>query len=226
MSTSLRFLSLSRLLSRSFVPVAAMLFLAAGCGGNKPPVNPPDTSAAAATTAPDAASAQATTDPAPASAATPPADTAPPAVGSKKVTKKPVDPAWATCHASYKAKAKEVTADVQKMSTGCASVTKMKQVGTTIKGTQGESNAPGIYKLKAAAGHCYRVYAQAEATIKDLDLLLKDSAGTVAAEDSTDDPSPVLFEDSAFCFNEADDATVIVSVGQGKGAYAVQIWGD
>jgi hypothetical protein len=43
---------------------------------------------------------------------------------------------------------------------------------------------------------------------------------------STDDPSPVLLEDGAFCFKEADNAVVVVSVGEGKGTYAVQIWSD
>ena len=48
--------------------------------------------------------------------------------------------------------------------------------------------------------------------IKDLDR--RRSPG----EDSTDDPSPVVLEDGAVCFTEADAATVVVSVGMGKGS--------
>jgi hypothetical protein len=70
------------------------------------------------------------------------------------------------------------------------------------------------------------VYAQASEGIKDLDLAIKDGAGALAAEDSTNDASPVIVEDGAVCFKEADSATVVVSVGLGKGTYALQIWKD
>ena len=52
------------------------------------------------------------------------------------------------------------------------------------------------------------------------------TAGAVAGEDSTDAPSPVVQEDGAVCFKTADDATAVVSIGAGSGAYAVQVWGD
>ena len=194
--------------------------LAVGCGGSKPKPTPtPDTVASAG-------DAGAATD----AAATTVAETAvdaapPPPVGSKKVTKKN-DPAWATCHSSFKAKTRDVAAEVAKLAKGCAAVTKMKQIGATMKGTQSEASPHQEFKLKGEAKHCYRVYAESEPTIKDLDILLKDSNGDVAAEDSTDDTNPVLIEDGAFCFTETDNAVVIVSVGQGKGNFAVQFWGD
>jgi hypothetical protein len=112
------------------------------------------------------------------------------------------------------------------MAKSCAAATKMKLVGKTISGKQGDQDTPQSYPLKAEAKHCYRVYAQAAEGIKDLDIAIKDSTGAVAGEDSTDDPSPVVLEDGAVCFTENDSATVIVSVGMGKGAYAVQVWSD
>jgi hypothetical protein len=36
----------------------------------------------------------------------------------------------------------------------------------------------------------------------------------------------VVQEDGAVCFKAADDATVVVSIGAGSGAYAIQLWGD
>jgi hypothetical protein len=112
------------------------------------------------------------------------------------------------------------------MAKSCAAATKMKPVGKTLTGKQGDQDPPQSFPLKAEANHCYRVYAQAAVGIKDLDLAIKDSAGAIAGEDSTDDPSPVVLEDGAVCFTEADAATVVVAVGMGKGAYAVQIWSD
>lgn len=149
----------------------------------------------------------------------------PPTAGSTKVTVKN-DPTWATCHQGYEAKKKDVSKDVQVMAAGCAKVTKMKLVGTTLTGKQGDQEPPQSFPLKAEAGHCYRVYAQGSDGIKDLDLAIKDSAGAIAGEDSTDDPSPVILEDGAVCFKEADSATVVVSVGLGKGTYALEIWKD
>jgi hypothetical protein len=112
------------------------------------------------------------------------------------------------------------------MAKGCAAPTKMKLVGKTFTGKQGAEDKPQSFPLKAEAKHCYRVYGQAAEGIKDLDLAIKDSTGAIAGEDSTDDPSPVVLEDGAVCFTESDSATVIVSVGMGKGAYAVQVWSD
>ena len=199
------------------------------CGGGETP--PPATAPApSATAAPSAAESAAPAMPA-ASASAAPSETAaaapapPPNPGSTKVTVKN-DPTWATCHQSYEAKKKEVSKDVAAMASGCAKVTKMKIFGKPMTGKQSDQDPPQSFPLKAEANHCYRVYAQASEGIKDLDLAVKDSTGAVAGEDSTDDPSPVILEDGAICFKEADSATVVVSVGMGKGSYALEIWKD
>jgi hypothetical protein len=102
----------------------------------------------------------------------------------------------------------------------------MKLVGTTLTGKQAAEDAPQIFPFEARGSHCYRVYAQAGGTIKDLDVVVKDSAGTAVGQDSTEDPSPVVLEDGEVCFQKDDRATVVLSVGMGKGSYALQIWGD
>ena len=164
---------------------------------------------------------------APAATTLPPILPLPPAPNpvSTKVTAKS-DPAWAACHRGFEAKKKDVVRDVQAMALGCAKVTSMKIVGKTLTGKQGDQDPPQTFPLNAEAGHCYRVYSQASDGIRDLDLAIKDGAGAVAGEDSTDDASPVLLEDGAVCFKEADSATIVVSVGLGKGTYALEIWRD
>jgi hypothetical protein len=215
-------------------PILALLpfaLLVAACGAKKPPMpdvpptpTPPDVPGLdAGALAADAGDTTATADAGP-TTDTPPTPP-PPKYTSKKISLKQ-DPAWALCHSSFQIKSKDVAAEVQKAGKGCADTTKMKPLGAPTKATQADKNPPQLIKLKAQAGKCYRVYAIADTGIKDLDLLVKDSAGEVGAEDSTDDPSPVLVEDGAFCFKEADNAVIVVSVGEGKGAYAVQIWAD
>jgi hypothetical protein len=209
--------------------LAAIAALAVACGGGEPP--PPAAPPAPSVSAPPPVDSSASTGPA-ASAAAAPAETAsaappppPPNPGSTKVTTKN-DPAWATCHQSYEAKKKDVSKDVAAMAAGCAKLTKLKVSGKQLTGKQSDQDPPQSFPLKAEANHCYRVYGQASEGIKDLDLALKDSTGAVASEDTTDDPSPVLAEDGAICFKEADAATIVVSVGMGKGTYALEIWKD
>jgi hypothetical protein len=202
------------------------LTLGACGGGEKPPEAPAASSASAAPSSSESAAAASTPAPsaAPVASSAPSAEPAP-NPGSKKATKK-ADASFAGCHQSYKAKNKDVSKDVAAMAKGCESVTKMKLLGKTLTGKQSDQQPPQTFPFKAEAKHCYRVYAQAADGIKDLDLAIKDSAGAIAGEDSTDDPSPVVLEDGAICYTESDSSVVVVSVGMGSGAYAVQIWGD
>ena len=144
---------------------------------------------------------------------------------STKTTEKH-DPAWAACHQGFKPKGKSLEADVSAMAKGCEGVTKMKPVGATITGQQDAKSQPRLVPLKAEAGKCYRVYAASSGTVGDLDLVVRDSRGDIASEDTTDDPSPVIAEDGAVCFKDADAANVVVSIGAGKGSYALEIWSD
>jgi|HubBroStandDraft_1064217.scaffolds.fasta_scaffold76248_2 hypothetical protein len=223
MTLTTRTLSLLLLAGTTLAPLGLG---ACGGGEEKPPETPPTASASAApsTTEPVAAASSAPAASAEPSASAAPAEP-PPNPGSKKATKKN-DATFASCHQSYKAKNKDVSKDVAAMAKACQAVTKMKLIGKTFTGKQSDQQPPQTFPLKAEAKHCYRVYAQAADGIKDLDLAIKDSTGAIAGDDSTDDPSPVVLEDGAVCFTESDASTVVVSVGMGSGAYAVQVWGD
>jgi hypothetical protein len=227
--------------TRSFpLFLLAVLASVAGCSAKPtPPVSPASTPASAPAETPAGADQEKksrTLEP-PASGAPAPANTLtaplvllpvpppPPTAGSSKVTIK-TDPSWALCHQSYVAKRKDPAKDVAEMARACANATRFKPVGRPFAGSQSDQDPPQAFPLKAEAGHCYRVYAQSSEGVRDLDLAIKDSTGALAGEDSTDDPSPVVVEDGAVCFQENDAATVVVSVGLGKGTYAVEVWRD
>jgi hypothetical protein len=219
MATPIRTLSLLALAGTT-VAVA----LAACGGGDKPPVVPPpqastDVVASAAPSASAAPTASAT------------ATTPPPAPTSTVATTK-TDASWASCHQKYQGAgrdfmhgSKDVAKDVAAMADGCKTVTKLKLVGKTLTGDLAEHGTQS-FPLEAKASHCYRVYAMAVDGIKDLDVVLKDSAQIVIGQDSTDDPSPVENEDGAVCFSKDDKASVVVTLDAGKGAFALQIWSD
>jgi hypothetical protein len=216
--------SILTLAALAVVPLAVSI-VACG-GGEAQPVTPPPSATASATPPASTDTAAATAS---ATASTPPADTTPPPpppVPTSAVATTKSDASWAGCHQSYKAKGKDVARDVAEMAASCAKVTKMKKLGKTLKGKQADQDAPQTYPFDAKANHCYRVYAQATESIQDLDIVIKDSAGIVAGQDSTDDPSPVVLEDGAVCFSKDDKASAVVSVGMGKGSYAVEIWSD
>jgi hypothetical protein len=192
------------MLFSALVPAAVLL----GCGSKPPPA--PAAPAGAAAPNPEAV------------------DTAliyGGSAGSKRADRM-TNPAWSACHSSYKAATADLGAEVTKMAQGCAAVTKMHPAADLWKGSQAATSPAQKFKLKVMAKHCYRVYGAAAAGISDLDVLVKDSDDAVAGEDSTDDPTPVVLEDGAVCFKQDDEATVVVSVGAGEGAYAVQAWSD
>ncbi|MGD0677948.1 MAG: hypothetical protein ABSC94_21250 [Polyangiaceae bacterium] len=215
----------------SLVPLA--VGVGACGGGGKPAETPPTASETPSSSAGESASAEPTaaesTSAAPAESARAeaPAPAPAPKTGSAKATTKS-DPTWADCYATFKPKGKDkdVSKDVAALAKLCAKATKMKLVGKTLTGKQSDSSPPQSFPLKAAAKHCYRVYAQAGDGVKDLDVAIKDSTGATAGEDSTDSSTAVALQDGVVCFKDADAATVVVSVGGGSGAYAVQIWGD
>jgi hypothetical protein len=138
------------------------------------------------------------------------------------------DPAMATCHQSFKPASNDadLASDVAAMAKACADVTKMHAAGAPMSGERTEGAPPNVFPLDAQAGHCYRVYGVSAKTLQDLDLALVDSAGGLAGEDSTDDVTPVLLEDGAVCFKQADKAHIEVGAGAGGGKFAVQVWSD
>ena len=136
------------------------------------------------------------------------------------------DESWAACHRRFKAAAHDVSSDVAALARACEKPTKMKLLGKTLTGKQADRDRPQSLPFEARAGHCYRVYAQAEPGVRDLDVAVKDSAGVLVAHDAAHNGSSVVTDDGAVCFRQDDKASVVVSVGLGGGAYAVQIWED
>lgn len=226
MAHQARTVSLLVLAGAALVPLAVSL---GACGGGEPPPpNPPPMPSASAAPASSGSAAATPAESASATAseaASVPPPPPPPAPTSSVATVK-TEADWAPCHQSYKAKGKDAARDVAAMARSCAKTTKLKLIGKTLTGKQADQDKPQTFPLAAKANHCYRVYAQATEGIKDLDVVVKDSAGIVVAQDSTDDPSPVVTEDGAVCFSKDDAATIVMSVGMGSGSYAVQVWGD
>jgi hypothetical protein len=156
-----------------------------------------------------------------AAAEPPPADMP---ASTKAETK--TDPAFASCHSSYKpSHDDDVASDVAAMAKGCADSTKMKKLGDTHTGELNDK-APVKLPLGVLAGKCYRMYGVSQSTMQDFDIAVIDSVGALVSEDTTDDVSPVIAEDGKVCFKTADTVTMRASAGAGGGKFAIEVWSD
>ena len=145
--------------------------------------------------------------------------------GSRKTETKIVA-AWRACHISFRTQSADLSADVAGLGKACADATKMRPLGPPLTGAQAQGAQAQAYPLKAEANHCYRVYGTTAATVRNIEVLIVDSTGAAALETRGDDPRIVAPSDGAVCFRSADNAQVLVSIGAGQGAYALQIWSD
>jgi len=229
-STRTQALSLLFVAGAAVAPFAIALGACGIFGGGKPAESAPAASSSSAEgeeagAAESASAAEKTPAPAAEKTEKPAEATPPPSTPSSTKATTKNEPAWATCHEKFKAKGNP-SADVAALAKGCAKASKMKLIGKTLTGKQSDAGPPQSYPLKADANHCYRVFAQGQESIKNLDVAIKDSSGNIVAQDGSSSPTAIVLADGAVCFNAKDAATVVVSVGSGSGKYAVQIWGN
>jgi hypothetical protein len=146
-------------------------------------------------------------------------------MGSSKVTLK-LNPAWRACHEAFSVASGDVAAEVGRLAAACGEVTRMHRVAEPFRGEQAAAEKPQAFKWQARAGHCYRAYGVGAPAIKNLDVLMTDSRGVVIGQDGAGGGASVVPDAGGACFKEDDQAAVVVSVGDGKGAFAVEVWED
>lgn len=204
----------------SFAVIAGITAMAACKGGGQPnaPVSvPPVDGGAADGSGP---SIFATTPPP--SGLPPMAAVPPPGVAGSKKGKVKDDPALTECGGKESPRAKDPAALVKRVGDGCAAPSKMKAIGAPLRGTQADKDPHQESKFHVEGNHCYRVYFAVEEGVKDAVLTLRDSNGDVI----TSAPGPAAPQYGAVCFGSADDVTLSVGIGAGKGAWAAQVWGN
>ena len=81
------------------------------------------------------------------------------------------------------------------------------------------------FSVKLLGGYCYRYFAVADSTIKDIDILVQKPGGAIVASDQQTQPVAIIDFEKAWCMD--DDATYEFHVevdGVGHGAYTFGIW--
>jgi hypothetical protein len=206
------------LAAAAFATTWVVLALAA-CGGAKAPSGTRDT--APKGPAPDAAPPGLATTPPP--AGLPPFSPMPPpgVVGSRKA-KTRRDGALFACGGGKSPQAKDPAAEVKRLGEACAEASKMRPTGATFRGQQADRERHHEHRFRVEAGKCYRVYFATEPAVRDAVVVVRDSAGDLV----TESPDAALPADGVMCFTAADEVTLLVAIGAGKGAYAAQVWSD
>ena len=146
----------------------------------------------------------------------------PPGVAGSKKAKIKSDGALAACGGQLEPHGKDPAAIVKTLGDACAAPSKMKPVGAALRGTQADNGAHQESKFHAEANHCYRVYFAGDDGVKDLALVLRDSSGDVITESA----GPAAPQDGAMCFSASDDVSLLLAIGNGKGSWVAQVWGD
>lgn len=197
--------------------IAGAMTLACGGGVTKPPATGPKPASGGM----DGGAVKLATSPPP-TGLPPMASMPPPGVaGSKKAKRRP-DAALAACAGASRARGKDPADLVKRLGESCALASKMKPASAMLRGQQGDKDAHQENKFRAEANHCYRLYFAGDEAVKDVVVVLRDSAGDIVAET----PGPAVPEEGAACFTTTDDVSVLVGVGSGKGTWAAQVWGD
>lgn len=194
----------------------AGIAFACGGGGKTPTIGPVNVPSASGS-----AGGGPTTTPPP-SGLPPMASMPPPGVAGSRKARKKSDGTLYACGAGVRPNTKDPAEQVKRIGDACAGPSRMHASGAAIRGQEGDRDAHQEHRFRTEANKCYRVYFSTDESVRDAVLVMRDSAGDIVAESA----AAALPEDGALCFNTADEVTLLVSVGAGKGGYVAQVWSD
>jgi hypothetical protein len=118
----------------------------------------------------------------------------------------------------------DITADINALGDACGTKFGLAAVADPYSRTLSQNQGwQRQFQMELPAG-CYRLFAAGDSGIQDLDTGIKDAAGNVIAQDSSNGPMPVLNPDGPFCITSAQKVDLFARVGKGAGRYAMWLW--
>jgi hypothetical protein len=131
---------------------------------------------------------------------------------------------WVRCYGGFHPSG-EPLKDVTRLSLLCGPENGMKRLSREpLTGTVSAGGPPVSETFEAYRGACYRVFAVAEASVADLDVVVRSSRGSAIAADHGEDSWPIVQPDRPFCALEDDHYTVEVTAKRGSGRFAAEVW--
>ena len=133
---------------------------------------------------------------------------------------------WQSCYAGFSPSGNPKS-DLARITKSCGSVGRMRPITNVTFGRQGARDPADRYTFFVPdTESCFRIFAAADRTIYDLDLLLRTPDGEPITGDITHDTWPVLPPQGPACFEEPGLYVLEVSVFSGAGRYALQVWSN
>ncbi len=116
-------------------------------------------------------------------------------------------------------------ADLTRLAMLCGPANGMKRLSKkAVEGDVAEGGPALTAPLDAKKGFCYRVFAVAEPSVTDLDVIVRSSRGTSIARDHGEDRWPIVQPDRPFCPLANDAMTVEITARHGTGRAAAEVW--
>ena len=131
---------------------------------------------------------------------------------------------WVRCYGGFHPSGDPVK-DVTRLSVLCGPENGMKRLSRApLEGALTEGGPSVTETFEARRGECYRVFAVAERSVSDLDVVVRSSRGAAIAADHGEDAWPIVQPDRPFCALEDDRYTLDVSTKHGSGRFAAEVW--
>jgi hypothetical protein len=131
---------------------------------------------------------------------------------------------WVRCYGGFHP-AGDPVKDVTRLSLLCGPENGMKRLSKQPLEGAVVAGGPAVTEtFEAHRGECYRIFAVAEPTVADLDVVVRSSRGAPIAADHGEDAWPIVQPDRPFCALEADHYLVEVSAKRGSGRFAAEVW--
>jgi hypothetical protein len=180
-----------------------------GEGGRDASAGPGGATAPSPSSAPDASTAQAIEDA--------PPDEAP---GRRPVPGGP----WVKCHEGFSLSGDPVR-DVTRLGLLCGPSNGMRRkTRQAIVGLAGEHEPPVVTTIRASRGACYRIFAAADAEVRELDVTVRSARDVGVAADHGAGRLAIVQPDRPFCTPADEPFTVEIAARRGSGRFAAEVW--
>jgi hypothetical protein len=120
----------------------------------------------------------------------------------------------------------EAKKDYEALVASCGAPTGSVQYVAPIAGKlHHELDKRDSFDVKIQGGLCYRFFGVADASIKDLDILIERSNGDLVGDDKTNGPVAIIDMDKNWCMDRDGDFRFEVQIdGPGTGNYEFGVW--
>jgi len=131
---------------------------------------------------------------------------------------------WVRCYGNFRLEG-EPRRDLTRLALLCGPSNGMHRHSKQPFEAEVAEGAPArTFDLEVKKGESYRIFAVAEPSVVDLDVVVRSSRGAQIAADHGEDAWPIVQPDRPFCPLGDDTLTVELTARRGKGRMVAEVW--